>query len=110
MIEIVPEITKHTDLLHHAPRRNVFRRSERNDLLKAKAVVCKCKYRRRALRCQSPIPKACRQTPSDFNTGREMCLERRHSESDESCKLIRVLQPHGPEPKAMMLKVKMNPL
>src|SRR5215471_13304881 len=109
MIEIPSKIANHTDLLHHTPRRNIFRRSEGNDFLQAKVVVCKRKYHRRALGRQSPVPKACRQTPSDFNTGREMRLEGGHSESDKSSELIRLLQRHGPEPEAMLRKVTANP-
>ena len=109
MIEIVAGVVNHANFLHNPTRTEVSGCGERYDLIEPRISEPVGQHLPRTFGGVSVTPVLGCQPPADLHTWRKMCLERGNRKSDESGEWHDLRNLHGPEPKAMLLKMGLDP-
>ena len=108
MVEIVVGIVRHANFFHHAPRAPVRRHGEGHDFVESKPFKAERQSRLRALGGIASPPMLGRQSPADFDAGREVRLEWRITQTDEPRKGRNTGNFDCPQAEAMFSEVRLD--
>ena len=108
MVEIVLRIASHTQLLHDADGAQIRRNRERDERGKMQVVESVANDGTGAFRGQSPAPLFCGETPADLDAGREVRIESRNADANESDEIPGALQFGCVEAVTVLIEVSFN--
>ena len=109
MVEVVLRRTRHADSLHDTHRSLICRCRERDDLVEPELAKTEIERGGRGLAGIAPAPVLVGQPPANLDTRREMGLERRNRQTDESDERNKLRHLDRPLSEAMTPEVLANP-